>query len=146
MIVFASTLPSSVPTSTECPTPFMEEVHRAAFTLSDLLHRISTGACLTCRLPNSETQLARVAQRVEVFHLRKKRWPTDLHEVFRDEALPLTPWGHAYLVFPPLVVGGPPTLVDPGQDGVLGNRCGRPEDADVEWGAQPDGIGLAPKP
>lgn len=138
MIVFASAL-SAPPPPPECPSVF----ERAAEAASTAL-LVASGAFGCSHVDDAHLRLSRLSQRVEIFQLRKKRWPTELSEVFGDEGVPLTPWGHAYVLAPALVVGGAPTLVDPGRDGVLAQGCGRREDADLRWGwTTADGYGPA---
>jgi hypothetical protein len=121
VIVFASAL-SAPPPPPECPSVF----ERAAEAASTAL-LVASGAFGCSHVDDAHLRLSRLSQRVEIFQLRKKRWPTELSEVFGDEGVPLTPWGHAYVLAPALVVGGAPTLVDPGRDGVLAQGCGRRE-------------------
>lgn len=91
--------------------------------------------CLLCVVAPTLLAASRVGERVELYALRHKAWPADLHAVYEGEPLPTDRWGHAF----GLVVPGPGDLpfqvVSWGRDGVPGQQCGRPDEADLRWPA-----------
>jgi general secretion pathway protein G len=46
----------------------------------------------------AKLQIQRIDERVRLFKIKKRKTPTDLQEVFKDEPMPIDPWGNEYVL------------------------------------------------
>ncbi len=74
--------------------------------------------------------MTRVAQKVEIYYLRKKKLPADLAEVFPDEPEPLDAWNNAFILRTPGANGKKFDLISYGADGTEG---GTGTNEDIKW-------------
>lgn len=73
-------------------------------------------------------QIQRIDERVRLFKVKKRKTPTDLREVFKDEPLPVDPWGNEYV----LRAGSGNRDYDIISFGADGREGGTGKDADIK--------------
>lgn len=74
-------------------------------------------------------QIQRIDERVKLYKIKKRKAPTDLKEVFRDEEPPVDPWGNEYVLRPG---GGGERGYDIISYGADGREGGTGKDADIK--------------